>query len=300
MPGLVQVGKEGLVPAAGAQRQGTEAAAIRKLAAAGAKQMQARNVAGVAALFSPDGFVHVEVGEFETAAVGRDRFAAALADMVADATVEWNTFRAASVRVLQWGAFALAEADYSVRGADGQETTYNVLHALAREEAGWRVAGSFMGLAHVAPMSKDEAEVRRLAQLYVAPVAIAPKVAPEKVAEFVADDVVAVWSDGRAVAGKAQLIARARAAIAEVQQTFKAFDATLHVRHVRMLGTAAIVVGDVRLAGTLQDGEQPWERAIWMTLVFEKRPEGWRLVQEHSTRTTAPPPPPGNPTRGEM
>lgn len=146
----------------------------------------------------------------------------------------------------------------------------------------------------------DRAAVRKLALLYVAPVGIKATVPLAKVAEFLSDDVVAIWSDGRVVKGKKELTKRSAAAIEEIKRLFTTFQVTYNIRQVRLLTDAAIVVGDVRLAGTLKEGELRWQRAVWMTLIFQKTTQGWRLIQEHSTRTTSPPSAPDKPTREEM
>ena len=167
--------------------------------------------------------------------------------------------------------------------------------ALCGEAKGPAAPPTTMGEAEAAG-----ATIRKLAQLYVAPIGLEATVPLAKAAELLADDAVAIWSDGRAVKGKKQLVKRSAAAIAEIKRLFATFEVAYNVRQVRLLTDAAIVVGDVRLAGTLKEGQQPWQRAIWMTLIFQKRPEGWRLIQEHSTRTTSPPPAPEKPMRGEM
>ncbi len=72
--------------------------------------------------------------------------------------------------------------------------------------------------------------------------------------------------------------------MAEIRDLFHTFDYRLDIQTVRVYGQSALVFGKVVLSGELKDGQTPFRREIWETLVFARMDGKWKLVHEHSTR----------------
>ena len=280
-----------ILPGRGAATEGPQAEAIKAELRAHIARLQRKDAEAAGAAFAPEAFVDCAARGDKTEVLSRQRWINQAKKSIEAGTIQPDSLAAADVRVIHQGPLALAEVDYTFRDRDGKEGKASCLHALVRRADAWRIVANVTSLAHIQAATEDEKAVRKLAQLYVAPVGVEGRVPLAKVAEFLADDVIGIWSDGRPLRGKAQWLKRNTEAIAEVRRLFTRFEARYTIRQVSVFTDVAVVVGDVRLAGTLKEGDKAWSRAIWMTLIFHKTPHGWRLIQEHSTRAANPPPP---------
>jgi len=137
--------------------------------------------------------------------------------------------------------------------------------------------------------ARDEAAklVRKLALEFIGAFRLDRPTARKRLEEMLAEDVVMAWSNGRAGKGKTTFLHWYDEAMAEIRDAFRTFAARYDIRSVRRFADGAIVFGKVELSGTLKDGDKPYRRSVWETLVFRKTPAGWRLIHEHSTRTAA-------------
>jgi len=154
--------------------------------------------------------------------------------------------------------------------------------------AGYVVSLLAFPLALPASAAKPEAaEVRQLANRFLAMLRTEKPTPLDAVGEMLADDFVQSTSHGTVVQGRKENLRWIRTALDEIQTLFDKFDYRFDIQRVKVYPRSALVFGKVKLFGTLKNGGQQFERQIWETMVFEKVGETWKMVHEHSTRVKA-------------
>jgi hypothetical protein len=188
------------------------------------------------------------------------------------------------------GPLAVELAEIEAVSAEGQRRGDEMIMLWAKDEKGWFMYSS----ANAAPVRDvlrrapdDEKAVKALTALFVGVFRTEKAVPVERLADVLSDDFIQVRAKGQ-VRGKEANLKQYGKATDEIRTLFTRFDASYEVASVRMLGSGAVVFGQITFSGTLKEGNKPWQRVIWETLVFERTPEGWRLVQEHSSLAAPP------------
>lgn len=133
--------------------------------------------------------------------------------------------------------------------------------------------------------TSDEASIRAVLESYLAG-ATYPDPAPID-PEIFADDVQALWSNGKTYSGRDTLVSELERSKRELGDSFESFKA--EAKDVRMLGRAgvAVVTCRIEMRGTLLEGQKPFASAIRTTLVFERQGGRWRIAHEHSNSVPA-------------
>jgi len=133
----------------------------------------------------------------------------------------------------------------------------------------------------------DQTLVRSLAQEYVRAYSTRSPTPAKRLEQLLAEDFVAVFSVGKIAEGKAANMRRYREALAQIAQAFTSMTVDYDIRSIRLEGQAAIVFGLITMQGRLKEGDRPYRRDVWETLVFRRTPSGWLLCHEHATRAAA-------------
>jgi uncharacterized protein (TIGR02246 family) len=131
----------------------------------------------------------------------------------------------------------------------------------------------------------DEQAVRKLAEDYVRAYATLGQAPTAKLQQILAEDFMSAFSNGTAAEGRGAFLRVYRKAMAEIRQLFRSWAVRLEIRSVRVFGQAAVVFGTVIMEGRPKDGngEKPFRKEVWETLVFRKAAGRWRLIHEHAT-----------------
>ena len=101
-----------------------------------------------------------------------------------------------------------------------------------------------------------------------------------------AADIVAFWSNGETYKGRAAVVKAHRDGRTEVLQVMKTL--TIEPRNVtvRIKGNLAWMTCELHFNGIVKQGNQPLQRIVRSTFVFEKQGGRWQIVHEHSSRLT--------------
>ncbi|MBN2583438.1 MAG: SgcJ/EcaC family oxidoreductase [Planctomycetes bacterium] len=135
----------------------------------------------------------------------------------------------------------------------------------------------------------DEAAVRALALQFVGMLRKGDRTTDAQIAAMLADDSLQVTSRGTTVRGKDALREFYGKAMTEADKLCSQFTSRYDIERVRISGDMAMVFGRIAITGRLAEGDAPFERNIWETLVFMRQDNQWRLWHEHSTLVSAEP-----------
>lgn len=180
---------------------------------------------------------------------------------------------------------------------NGRERTDSILCVWAKEDVGWRLVFSTdaQGVRQALRGSDaDRHAVRKLAKEFVGAFDPRNATGPMRLNDVVADDVVGVMSWGQLVRGKEALLELYARDRAEIRKNFNEFGINYDIQSVRLLGDGAVVFGKLTIKGRAKENNERVEREVWETLVFRRDTEGWRVVEEHSTRVPEVPPAAGS------
>jgi len=175
--------------------------------------------------------------------------------------------------------------------ADGQPRSEEIMNVFARGPAGWRLIFS-TPRAHVSKAlgsaREDFATVFKLAQAYVGFFRAEDPTPPEQLDRMLAEKVLSLTSNGKLLEGKRAVLGAYRKSMEEVRKQFANWTVDFEVRSVRVLADAAVVFGKIAMTGRLKETDKPYRREVWETLLFERSPAGWRIIQEHSSLASSP------------
>lgn len=219
----------------------------------------------------------------------RDAFCRALAQHFRSRPPRLHEHRMLSVTVV--GPMAYEVGETTDVAFDGTERLYGIVNVFAKDEAGWRMVFSVPAPDITEALSgsaADEFAVRKLAREWVAAWRTEDATPARRVGGMLDEEFVSVSSTGRLTAGKEANLRLWRESMAEIRDVFNEWTLTFEVRSVKLFAGGAIVTGLVTMDGRLKDGDAPFHRYVWETLVFRREGAAWRLVQEHAARVPSP------------
>ncbi len=175
--------------------------------------------------------------------------------------------------------------------AGGQRRIDEIMNVFAKGPAGWRLVFS----TPCAGVRKALGSVREnfvavfwLAQAYVGFFRTENPTPPQELDRMLGEKLLSLTSNGELLEGKTVVLGAYRKSMEEIREQFAKWTVDFEVRSVRVLANAAVVFGKIVMTGRLKEGDKPYRREVWETLVFERSSAGWQIVQEHSSLASAP------------
>lgn len=145
--------------------------------------------------------------------------------------------------------------------------------------------------------NETETVIRKIAQEFIGMLNTEDRTPSKRVEKLLADDFLQIWSAGRLVKGKKNNLDFYDTGIREIDDLFSEFTADYQIQRVNLFGDGAVTFGVLKMKGTPKAGGEAFTRDILETMVFRKTQDGWRLIEEHSTRATSVPLPKHPPQR---
>ena len=135
----------------------------------------------------------------------------------------------------------------------------------------------------VSAAAPDEDTVRKAAHEFVGCFRLKNTTPLSRLDRTLAEDFIQATSRGQVVRGREANTAVYREAVDEIRAAFSEFDTRYDIEVVRVFKDSAFVFGKLTMAGRLKNGNAPYRRVIWESLIFERGETGWRMLHEHST-----------------
>ena len=227
----------------------------------------------------------------EARVLNRAAYSAAFQKLVQEAGLRKHEHQIQSITVL--GPIAYELGIILDVANDGTEQRTEVLNVFAKEDAGWKLVFSTTPdlIKKVREAEPHETEsVRILAKEFVGTFRTQDPTPFARFEELLADDVVAIQSDGSVAEGKPAVVKFYRAHLDELAGLFRTVEISWEGMSVKLLGGGATVTGKLLIKGERKEDGRLMPREERETLIFRKSAKGWHLIEEHCTVVPQPAP----------